>query len=122
MPNTDFDRKFWEHCDRMVSDSKLIIENMAGSAHPDFPDFIYPVDYGYLENTVSSDSECIDIWKGTSGIAETVGVIVTVDLLKRDAEVKLLYMCSEKEVEEIYRVHNYSDMQKGILIMRNKER
>lgn len=47
--NTDF----WRNLDELVRQSKIIIDRPKGTAHPKFPDFIYKVDYGYLENTSS---------------------------------------------------------------------
>ena len=42
---------FWNAIDRIVSKSKIIIDRPKGSVHPKFSDFIYRVDYGYLDNT-----------------------------------------------------------------------
>ena len=41
--------------DELVEKSKIVIDRPKGSAHPRFPDIIYQVDYGYLENTSSMD-------------------------------------------------------------------
>ena len=117
--NTIIDNEtYWKLCDEIVQDSDIEIEHLAGSSHPLYPDFVYPTDYGYLKNTKSSDKDCIDIWVGSNGSKCVCGCIVTIDLLKRDSEVKLLYACTESEIEAIYSVHNYSNMQKGILILR----
>jgi inorganic pyrophosphatase len=48
---------------------------------------IYPVDYGYLENTSSMDGGGIDVWKSTDGNAVDA-IICTVGLMKRDSELK----------------------------------
>ncbi len=42
---------FWTALDQLVSDSEIVIDRPKGSAHPKYPDFIYKVDYGYLNNT-----------------------------------------------------------------------
>ncbi len=47
-----------------------------------------------------------------------VGIICTVDLLKRDSEIKILIGCNEKEIDYIYNFHNESQYMKGILIRR----
>lgn len=40
---------FWNAIDRIVSESKIIIDRPKGAVHPKFSDFIYRVDYGYLD-------------------------------------------------------------------------
>ncbi len=47
--NTDF----WRTLDELVRQSEIVIDRPKGTAHPKFPDFIYKVDYGYIENTSS---------------------------------------------------------------------
>lgn len=45
-------------------------------------------------------------------------LICTVDLVKRDAEIKLLIGCTEAEKQAALQKHNDSDGMKGILIRR----
>ena len=52
---------FWTTLDQLVSDSEIVIDRPKGSAHPKYPDFIYKVDYGYLNNTSSMDGQGIDV-------------------------------------------------------------
>ena len=113
----DYSAEFWTAADKLIAESEIVIDRPKGSAHPRYPDLIYPVDYGYLANTFSPDGEGIDVWRGTAG--ERVDAIVcTVDLLKRDSEIKLLIGCTEEEKELILRLHNDSEYMKGILIKR----
>ncbi len=63
------------------------------------------------------DGGGIDIWMGTEE-RKVVGIICTVDLLKRDSEIKILIGCNEKEIDYIYNFHNESQYMKGILIRR----
>ncbi len=63
------------------------------------------------------DGGGIDIWMGTEE-RKDVGIICTVDLLKRDSEIKILIGCNEKEIDYIYNFHNESQYMKGILIRR----
>gem|GEM_PF-526312 len=112
------DNNFWQALDKIVAESKVIIDRPKGSQHPKYPSLIYPVDYGYLENTSSMDGGGIDVWKGTDG--EAIDAIVcTVDLMKRDSEIKILIGCNENEKQMILETHNNSDCMKGILIQRN---
>jgi len=109
---------FWKAIDRIVSESPLVIDRPAGSRHPRFLSIVYPVDYGYLENTTSPDGGGIDVWRGsgTSGAADAV--MCTVDLMKKDSEVKILIGCTPEEKETIFKFHNDSEFMKGILIER----
>ena len=111
---------FWTALDKLVSDSKIIIDRPKGSHHPKYPTFVYPVDYGYLENTSSMDGGGIDVWKGTDG--EGIDAIVcTVDLMKKDSEIKILIGCGEDEKQLVLDAHNNSEYMKGILIRRDAE-
>jgi inorganic pyrophosphatase len=78
---------------------------------------IYPVDYGYLSDTRSGDGHGIDVWIGSLTGRAISGVICTVDLEKRDAEVKILLGCTRAEQKRILSIHNYeAGYQGGILI------
>ena len=41
---------------------KGIIDRPLGSRHPDFPDLIYPVNYGYVEGVPGGDGEEQDVY------------------------------------------------------------
>lgn len=91
MENEKWNLEFWTACESLVASSNIFVEHKAGTTHNKYNDFIYPTDYGYICNTISSDSDCIDIWVGSSNSNAICGCIVTIDLLKRDSEIKLLY-------------------------------
>ncbi len=110
---------FWVLIDKLASESKIIIDRPKGSRHPKYPHFVYPVDYGYLENTSSMDGNGIDVWKGRSG--EHIDAIVcTADLLKRDSEMKILIGCDEEEKALILQTHNTSEYMKALLVRRRR--
>lgn len=109
---------FFAALDALVSGSAIVIDRPKGSAHPRFPDRIYPVDYGYLQNTASMDGDGIDVWRGTAESKSITAVICTVDLMKRDSEIKVLIGCTEDETAQIMRWHNDSAYMKGLLIRR----
>lgn len=111
------DQAFWEGIDRLVEQSEIIIDRPKGSAHPRYPDYIYPLDYGYLKDTSSIDGGGIDVWVG-SGERKVDAIVCTVDLLKKDSEIKILIGCTEKEKTIVYETHNESAYMKGILIRR----
>jgi inorganic pyrophosphatase len=108
---------FWDYLDRLVGSSRTVIDRPKGSAHPRYPTVVYPVNYGYLENTSAIDGGGIDVWVGSTGTDRPDAILCTVDLLKRDAEIKLLIGCSEGEKEAILRFLNANAM-RGILIRR----
>ncbi len=118
--NTDDSEAFWNALDELVNSSEIVIDRPKGSAHPRFPDFIYPVDYGYLKNTASMDGAGIDVWLG-SGEKRIDAVMCIVDLMKRDSEIKILIGCTEEEKTEIYRTHNETQYMKGVLIRRGRK-
>jgi len=112
------DAEFWGAVDQLIAGSRIVIDRPKNSAHPRYPDCIYPVDYGYLENTASMDGSGIDLWLGSGDEQRANAVICTVDLLKRDSEIKLLIGCTDWEEHQILAFHNDSEFMKGILIER----
>ena len=114
----DTNQHFWEAVDDLVNESKVVIDRPKGSHHPRFPDMVYPVDYGYLENTTSPDGNGIDVWRGASLSGKVDAIICTVDLMKKDSEIKLLIGCTPEETKIILNFHNNSQYMKGILIER----
>jgi inorganic pyrophosphatase len=111
---------FWNYLDQLVDSHPLVIDRPRGSHHPRFPEIVYPLDYGFLEGTTSGDGGGIDVWLGASGSRYLSAVILTVDLHKRDAEIKLLLGCTEQEIQTILDFHNADDM-RATLIRRPKE-
>ena len=109
---------FWQAVDKLVSSGKIVIDRPKGSTHPRYPHILYELDYGYIENTTSMDGSGIDLWRGSLPDAECDAIICTVDLLKRDSEIKLLIGCTEEEKQIAYEFHNRSEFMKGILIRR----
>ena len=115
---SDIEQKFWEAIDSLVGESKMVIDRPKGTSHPRFPDMVYPVDYGYLEDTTSPDGGGIDIYVGTGYSRKVDALICTVDLVKKDSEIKLLIGCTPEEKVIILNFHNNSEYMKGMLISR----
>jgi len=107
---------FWAALDALAAASELVIDRPRGSAHPRYPSFIYPLDYGYLKDTASMDGGGIDVWRGTDPAGKIDAVMCIVDLVKRDSEIKILMGCTEEEKAVVYQVHNETEMMKGVLI------
>ncbi len=110
------DAAFWAALERLVRESEVVIDRPKGSAHPRYPNMIYVADYGFLRNTSSMDGGGIDVWCGAGGGRQISAAIVTVDLLKRDSEIKILLDCTEEEIARIMSFHNGSDYMKALLL------
>jgi inorganic pyrophosphatase len=101
---------FWEYLQQLVDTSQIIIDRPRGSTHHRFPKGGYPVNYGYLSDTTSIDSGGVDIWVGSLGEKKVVGALCTTDLLKRDTELKIIYDCTEAEIQAIISFVNIGQM------------
>ena len=108
---------FWRNLDQLVSGAQAVIDRPAGSRHPRYPEFVYTLDYGYLEGTVSPDGGGIDVWVGSLPERTVTAALACVDLVKRDAEVKILLGCTPEEAGRILAFHN-TGIQAAILIPR----
>ena len=105
----DYTVEFWQYLEALASGSRLEVDRPKGSSHPRFPGQVYPLDYGYLQGTSSPDGGGIDLWIGSQGPDKITGVLCTVDLLKRDGELKVLFGCTEEDVQCILKfVNNHS--------------
>ena len=94
--------EFWFLLDKLVQSSEIVIDRPKNAAHPTFKEMIYPLDYGYLADTVSTDKGGIDIWVGSDIKQRVSAIITTVDMAKRDSEIKILYACTQEEIKLVY--------------------
>ena len=113
-----YNNEFWQAMDTLVSSGQIVIDRPKGSVHPRFPNIKYAVDYGYIDNTSSMDGGGIDVWRGSLPNDTVTAIICTVDLMKKDSEIKLLIGCTEEEIKTVYEFHNNTEFMKGILIKR----
>jgi inorganic pyrophosphatase len=118
MPAKKSDESFWKAVDSLVQESEIVIDRLKGSHHPRYPELVYPVDYGYLKNTTSMDGGGIDIWRGTDTAGKIDAIICTVDLHKKDSEIKILIGCNAAEKALILDFHNRNVLMKGLRIER----
>jgi inorganic pyrophosphatase len=112
---------FWQKLDTLYFSSSVVITQPAGSAHPTYINLVYPVDYGFLSDTLSQDDSGIAVYKGSLSDNQVNTVIIAADILKKDIEVKLLVGCSVAEEDAILRFVNQTDFQKTILIRRGND-
>ena len=70
----------------------IIIDRPLGTAHPKHPDMIYPVNYGYIPNTVSGDGEELDVYllSINEPVTEYEACIIGIVHRKNDNEDKLV--------------------------------
>ncbi len=109
---------FWQKVDTLYFSSKLVISRPKGSTHPKYHNLVYPVDYGYLEDTVNKELEGITVYRGSESITSIQTMVIAADILKKDIDVKLFVGCSEQDEAEILRFLNQTDFQKAILVRR----
>ena len=114
----EYDNDFWKMLDKLFSKYDIVIDRPKGSVHPRYSNYIYPLDYGYLKGTISSDGAGIDVWVGSSEKQCVSAIISSVDFIKGDSEIKILFACTRDEIALIYKDHNRSDGMKGILTIR----
>jgi inorganic pyrophosphatase len=118
MQESPVKESFWKALDSILQSSEIVIDRPKGSAHPRYPTMLYPLDYGYLQGTLSSDGSGIDLWRGSLPAPTLRALVCTVDLLKRDVEIKLLLGCTEAEQEMICDFHNNGTQMHAILLKR----
>jgi inorganic pyrophosphatase len=113
---------FWHKLDQLVAKHELVIDRPKGSHHPRYPEMVYPLSYGYLAGTQAADGEGIDVWVGSLPERAVTAIICTIDMLKRDTEIKILLGCTAQEMQKILDFHNDdSDWQSAIGIERPQE-
>jgi inorganic pyrophosphatase len=96
---------FWQEMSQLVASNQITIDRPKHSSHPRYPDLIYPLDYGYLENTTASDGGGIDVWLGSLESKTLTGILCTFDTIKRDMEIKLLIACTTDDLQIIQKFH-----------------
>ncbi|GAB4326383.1 MAG: hypothetical protein Kow00117_13730 [Phototrophicales bacterium] len=113
-----FNDEFWSYLDQLVEKSQIVIDNPKGSAHPDDDTEIYPLDYGYLAGTTSSDGAGIDVWIGEQVDRRVVAIVCTVDLIKRDTEIKILLGCTEQNMQQVVEFLNKDPGMRSFFVRR----
>jgi inorganic pyrophosphatase len=109
--------KYFETLEQLIEQNGITLDRPKGTAHPRFPDLIYPIDYGYINGTTSQDSGGIDVIKGNNNNFKVAGIICSVDIVKKDSEIKVLFNCTEKNIKTAMMMFN-NDYLRGILFRR----
>ena len=107
-----FARHFdWPGWARLIDAHGLTIDRPFGQPHPAFPHIVYPLDYGYINDTRSSDGEPVDVFVGSAATG-LVGLILAADYRQHKREPKLLYHCTAAEV---YTAHGFINYDRSLL-------
>ncbi len=109
---------FWSHLERLVAESRVVVENPRGSNDRGSHIVFFPVDYGYLEGTSSMDGDGIDVFIGSDSGKMIDAIVCTVDLVKRDSEIKVLIGCTEDEKQAILRLYESFSPMRPLLVRR----
>jgi inorganic pyrophosphatase len=111
------EKTFWDHLDRLVAEGRVIVDNPRGEPRGS-SSYVSPVDYGYLEGTSSMDGAGIDVFVGSDPEQRIDAIVCTVDLKKRDSEIKVLIGCTEEEKQAIVRIYEMYPSMRGLLVRR----
>jgi inorganic pyrophosphatase len=115
----NYSNEFWECLNKLVKENDIVIDRPKGTTHPKYDDMVYEIDYGYISNTKTSDGKEIDVFKGSSHNSNVGTILCTIDLLKKDIEIKVLIGCTTGEKEKIYDFLSNSEYMKAIIIERD---
>ena len=102
---------FWQKLDTLVLSSTMVIDHKKNTSHPNYPNLIYPVDYGYLKDDLNDNDDRISFFQGSEETSTVDSIVVCVDIVKEmkcyDGEhienLKQLHKKLEQENNEIYK-------------------
>lgn len=108
----------WKRWEALIRERGITIDRPADSAHPSYASIIYPMDYGFVNETLASDGKEIDLFRGSSDRG-LVGTIVTIDHRQEKREFKLLWGCTAREVYLANGFINFDrTLLEGMLVLR----
>ncbi len=108
----------WAGWEALVARQGYTIDRPYGTRHPRFPEIIYPIDYGYVNGTLGTDGDEVDLFVGSARTG-LVALVLTTDYRRGDREGKLLYHCTPEEVYLVHGFLNYDrSLMEGTLVMR----
>lgn len=80
----------------------MLVDRPLGSSHPNYPDIIYPINYGYIPGLLAADGEEQDVY--LLGVYEPVetctGVIIAILTRTDDVEDKLVMAPAGKSITD----------------------
>ncbi|WP_022834516.1 hypothetical protein [Salisaeta longa] len=112
----------WTAWERLITRHGLTIDRPKHAPHPEHPSIIYPLNYGYVNGTHSTDGEPVDCFVGDAPTG-LVGLIWTTNYRTGCREAKLLYRCTPADVYTAHGFINYApSLLTGHLVMRRPMR
>ena len=112
---------FWQKIESLFFSSEIVIDRPKNSTEPKFSDLLYPVDCGYIKEGTGESKNRLEVFVGSKKSKSIEYIIVAVDILKKEIDIKLIWGCSEEEIKEILFFLNSSDFQKTILVKKGKD-
>ena len=107
--------EFWQALEELVATSRIVVDRAKGTEHPRCPARPYPLDYGHLEGTRAGDGGEIDVWIGSGSGGAVTACGVTLDLLRRDSEIKVLVDCASEDIDAVEEFHNWGRMRIALI-------
>lgn len=109
----------WDAWEALIEEQGYTIDRPYRSAHPRFPEIIYPLDYGFINGTLGTDGEEVDLFVGSASNG-LVAALLTTDYGRGDREFKLLYNCTPAEIYLANGFINFDrTLMEGTLVMRH---
>lgn len=112
---------FWQKLDTLLASSLYKKVRDIHESHPKYPLLVYPVEYGHLYDTDVDQLVVAKIFKGSLTSSQCDAVIVAIDILQKELDIKLLVGCDEREKEKCLEFSNQTHFQKTILVSRSNE-
>ncbi len=112
---------FWQKIDTLYYSSHMELVRKKGTSHQRYKNLVYPLDYGYLTDTLTESGHGIAVFMGTSGNESVSTMVIAADILKKDVEIKLLVGCTPDEERAVLEFLNQTDYQKTILVRRGRD-
>jgi inorganic pyrophosphatase len=106
--------------DKWLSEGGVTLDRPKGTPSERNPSLRYLLDYGYIPGTRAQDGESVDVFQGDRLDLGIVGIICSVDEEKKDAEIKVLYGCTDENIQTAMMMMNGGAMH-GVLIRRKTE-
>jgi inorganic pyrophosphatase len=80
----------------------VTVDRPIGSRHPDYPDMVYPINYGYVKGIIAPDGEEQDAYVlgVDEPISEFCGRVVAIICREDDVEDKLVVASTSASVTE----------------------
>ncbi len=111
---------FWQKLDTIVVSGNLVITSKKGTASPEYPQLVLPVDAATISDPLNP-SAVIYGYRGSQKSMQVNSLVVKADILDRSVQTRVLIGCTEEECIQILKFINATEFQKAILVRRGTE-